>query len=178
MTYSLKHEKRLRGRVLGNIDKRGGKVLPIEARMLKSIDRSFAKSGITPGEVDPKRLKNWGGKNLFEKARDIGLEEAYLAVIGGASHNVHGNWQELLEYHLEENESACFGPDLDWHTPRPQILNAVALHATEAVREHFERIGGPEFADVEPSLGSLQHRILLLDRLHERYLSDRWRTEG
>ena len=102
--YSLKHEKKLRDEILKNIEDRGGEILDIEQRMLNSINRSFKTSKTTPAEIDFSKLKDWGGKNLFEKARDVGLADGYIAGIGGPSHNVHGNWQELIEYNIEKNE--------------------------------------------------------------------------
>lgn len=89
--YSLKHEKKLRDTILKNIETRGGETLQIEKRMLRSIDKSFLKSEATPEKINTQQ-RNWGGKNLYEKAKDVDLEKAYLAAIGGPSHSVHGNW--------------------------------------------------------------------------------------
>lgn len=41
---SFKHEVKLRSRIEQNIEARGGEILPIESRMMKSIDRSFANA--------------------------------------------------------------------------------------------------------------------------------------
>ena len=92
--YSMRHEKRLRDRIRANIASRGGDPMHVEERMLRSIDASAKRSCVDLDSIDPP--KNWGGKNIFEKAKDVGLGEAYLGVFAGASHSVHGNWQDLI----------------------------------------------------------------------------------
>tara|TARA_R110000851_G_scaffold189677_2_gene339940 strand:+ start:8802 stop:9677 length:876 start_codon:yes stop_codon:yes gene_type:complete len=168
--YSLKHEKKLMGRINESIQKRGGDILPIEERMLKSIDRSFKVSGVNPSDVKGKELRNWGGMNVYEKADDVGLGDVYLAAFGGPSHGIHGNWQDLLEYHLESDENGFFSPNLDWHKPRPQYLNAVALHAAETAKNYFQWLGFSEIDHLIDSLNELQERVAFLDSAHEQWL--------
>ena len=172
-TYSLKHEYKLLGRIEKNIEARGGNELPIERRMINSIIRSFEVSGISLDTFALGELKNWGGKNIFEKAQAVGLETAYLGAFGGGSHSVHGNWQDLLEYHLEETDEGGFKPDFEWHRPRPQLLNAVALHSTQAVIDYLQWLASDGAEDIVTVLQGLQNRILLLDRLHEEFLAHR-----
>jgi len=90
-SYSLKHEKKLMNRINENIKHRGGEVLPIEERMLKSINHSFRVSRVEPEQIKAKELRDWGNKNIYQKAEDVGLGEAYLAAFGGPSHGIHGN---------------------------------------------------------------------------------------
>ena len=171
--YSLKHEHKLLKQIEKNIEARGGEELPIERRMINSIHRSFEVSGITADTFKIGGLKNWGGKNIFEKAQAVGLETAYLAAIGGGSHSVHGNWQDLLEYHVEKTDDGSFKPDFEWHQPRPQPLNAVALQATQAVIDHLQWLASDRAEGMTNVLKDLMDRILLLDRLHEEFLTHR-----
>ena len=169
-SYSLKHEKKLMGRINENIKKRNGEVLPIEQRMLKSINRSFKTSRVDPENIKSSNLRNWGGKNIYEKAENVGLGEAYLAAFGGPSHDIHGNWQDLLEYHLISDEEGHFSPNLEWHQPRPQYLNVVALHSAEASKNYITWLGFPEIQDIYDSLNDLQERIVKLDSTDEKWL--------
>ena len=169
--YSLQHEYKLYKKISENIKKRSGKELDIERRILNSIEKSFQVSGISMGEIRSLKLKNWGRKNILEKASDLELEDAYLASFGGGSHTIHGNWQDLLEYHLEETENGYFMPVFDWHQPRPQLLNVIALYSTETVIEYLNYIDEGSIKDVEGELINLKERILLLDNLHEKFLS-------
>lgn len=170
-SYSLKHEKKLMNRINENIMQRSGEVLPIEDRMLKSINRSFRVSGVEPEQIEAMELRNWGNKNIYEKAKDVGLGEAYLAAFGGPSHGIHGNWQDLLEYHLESDEHGHFTPDFKWHRPRPQYLNVVALHAAEVSKQYVEWLGFQEIGLLTKSLTELQERVFRLDSAHEQWLT-------
>lgn len=78
LVYSLQHEKELATFIKSNIHARAGETLPIEERMLSSIARTFENSLLREEELPTKKIRNWGEKNLFEKAKDIGLGEALL----------------------------------------------------------------------------------------------------
>lgn len=170
--YSLQHEKKLQATILANIETRGGEIFDIERRMLASIERSFKASETKPEEIPQKKVRDWGGKNLFDKAINVGLEDAYLSIISGPSHSVHGNWQELLEYNIEQNEDG-FIPCLDWHTPRPQIADAISIHAVEAAKEYLVYLKYISPSDAEKIIVRLEDlltRIILLDKHHEMFL--------
>lgn len=169
--YSLKHEYKLHRKIKENIEKRGGEVLNVERRMLNSIERSFHTSEINMDDIQPSQLKNWGGKNIYDKAENVGLENAYLAAFGGGSHSVHGNWQDMIEYNLAKQPNGSFLPDFEWHPPRPQILNAIALLSTEAIIEYINWVSSGNAKDLEEKITNLQNRILHLDKLHEGFLS-------
>jgi hypothetical protein len=170
-SYSLKHEKKLMNRINENIKQRSGEVLPIEDRMLKSINRSFRVSGVEPEQIEAMELRNWGNKNIYEKAKDVGLDEAYLGAFSGPSHDIHGNWQDLLKYHLGSDEHGHFTPDFEWHRPRPQYLNVVALHAAEVSKQYVEWLGFKDIGPLTKSLTELQERVVRLDSAHEQWLT-------
>ncbi len=167
--YSLKHEYKLRQDIIRNIRARGGQELEIERRMLSSIDHSFELSGIAQEEV-PSEERNWGGRNVYEKTRDIGLEMIYLGVFSGPSHDVHGNWQDLLEYHLRADANYFFA-ELRWHPSRPQILNAVSLYTIDAVTDYLNWLTKGEYREMDANLSDLRERILRFVPLHEDFLS-------
>lgn len=170
-SYSLQHERQLLARIRANIEARDGQELPIERRMTNSVERGFRVSGIDVEDVPKAKERNWGGLNIFERAKAVGLEDAYLAVFGGGSHTVHGNWQDLVEYHLEDVDEGSFRADFKWHAPRPQLLDAITLHSTEAAVD-FAQFLAPEDSDpFVDLLRDLQERALLLSGLHEEFLS-------
>lgn len=170
-SYSLQHERRLLTRIRENIDSRNGEQLPIERRMIASIERSFRVSGIEiDGNVEAKE-RNWGGANIFERAKAVGLADAYMAAFGGGSHSIHGNWQDLVEYHLEDIEENAFLADFEWHSPRPQLLDAISLHAAEAVVDFAQFLSPNETETMVDSLRDFQERVLVLSRSHEEFLS-------
>lgn len=169
--YSLQHERQLLARIQTNIETRNGEELPIERRMINSIERSFRVSGIDLEDVPKTKERNWGGLNIFERAKAVGLEAAYLAAFGGGSHTVHGNWQDLVEYHPEDVNEDSFRADFKWHAPRPQVLDAITLHAAEAVVDFAQYLAPDEPGAFVDLLRDLQERVLLLSRLHEEFLS-------
>lgn len=168
--YSLQHEKKLLNQVNQNTSDRGGEVLEIERRMLNSIQRTFEKSGISANEATTNGIRNWGNKNIYDRAKDVGLDQAYLAAFGGGSHSVHGNWMDLLEYHLEDDEEG-FSPQLKWRYPRPQLLSVIAIFATEVTGKYIEYINEPVVSQLlHPRLIDLRSRIQLADSIHEQFL--------
>jgi hypothetical protein len=102
---SFRHEKKLRERITANIAARSGIALPIEDRMLRSIDNAFADSGLRPENVTKQAAKAWKDVDLFRRADKVGVGESYLYLFGGPSHHVHGSWFDLMQYHLNMMET-------------------------------------------------------------------------
>lgn len=169
---SLRHEKKLMEQIETNIANRSGVILPIEARMLASIKKSFTESGVIPEEVTREAAKPWKDINLYQRAETIGLGEAYLGLFGGPSQNVHGSWQDLLEYHLQYDEGG-FTPELKWHRPRPQVLLALAKIGVVTLRGYLEHFPGEGTEEVLDNLEDLWDRIKIADEAHEAFLSAR-----
>jgi hypothetical protein len=174
--HSLKHERRLLNRIQANAAQRGGELLSIEERMIKSINRAARIAGVSLDGIDPNDRSNWGNKNLREKTKAVGLEGAYEAIFGGMSHNVHGSWHDLYQFHLETDEDGAFTPNLEWGRPRPQPLFALGLLSVEAIYHFFGFIGGDAtLGQVRERLEGLTGRLLAADRGHEAYLTrKRW----
>jgi Family of unknown function (DUF5677) len=170
---SLRHERKLRGTVARNITDRGGIILPIEDRMLKSIDRTVRMAGVSLDEEDQKRPRDWGGKNVYEKAKAVGLEHAYLAAIGGGSNSIHGNWQEIAGHHLEWDDSTGrFTPNTDWAPPRPQVPLGLSRIIIETLAIYFPFMAGhAAFEEISPALHDILQRIDLVSKAHENYLA-------
>jgi hypothetical protein len=170
--HSLRHERRLRDKIQTNIEERGGQVLHIEERMLNSIDRAARIAGVTLDSVDVKDRAPWGGKDLRQKAKAVGFGEPYLGVFGSMSHNVHGSWHDLYQFHLETDENGGFTPNLDWGRPRPQPLFALGHLALYALADFLTFIGGEAAMNqLREQLRDLGARITLVNQAHEGYLS-------
>lgn len=172
VAHSLRHERRLMERIEGNIAARSSIVLPIEERMLRSIGRAFEISGLRVDQVTRDVMRPWSNVDLFQRSDAVGLGHAYLYVFAGPSHAVHGNWQDLLEYHLEDGDGG-FTPSLDWHHPRPQMLFAIGLLGIEMIKEYISHVtdgGGDEIAE---HLDDLSERLRLVNHIHEAFLTSR-----
>lgn len=172
IAYSMKHEKKLYEKIKANIAQRKSE-LPIETRMLVSIERKSVISGMRIEEMSSNKPQNWGGKNLYEKAEAVGLSDAYLGIIGGPSHSIHGNWMDLLEYHLVEKDGK-FTPKGDWKEPRPQVLLSLSKLVLEALVDYLGFIGHIELRNsVLKYLTDAWERVREVDELHENYLQRR-----
>ncbi len=169
--YSLQHEHKLLASIEENIKARGGNELPIEKRMKESVHRMFEKSEIL-NSTQPTKIQNWGNKNLFERSKDVGLDTAYLGVFGGGSHAVHGNWPDLLEYHVVNGPDG-FEPQMEWRNPRPQVLTTIALLCTELVKDYLCQIVGPDHAtEVDTPLNDFHQRLASAIKMHDAFLKN------
>lgn len=170
--YSLRQEKRLYDRISKEIEGRGGEKLPVEERMLRSIDKAVKASGLSIEDLSPSRPRDWADKNLYERADAVGLGGTYIGTFGGPSSSVHGNWMDLLEFQLEtHHDEEKFSPDFKWHNPRPQIGQTVAFLAVEAGREYFAYVGDGPIEFMEERFDDLSNRIREAARAHETFLN-------
>lgn len=170
LASSLQHERELAELVRKNVRERGSS-LPIEDRMLTSIDRTFANSCFPESKLPAKKIRNWGNKNLFEKAQAIGLDAAYIAIFGGPSRNVHGGWQDLLQYHLECVSPGLFRPKLEFSRPRPQAVYALTHLISETLLWYVDLLDNPEVKPVEMRLQEIISKNHMATGLHEAFLS-------
>lgn len=171
--YSMRHEKKLRDLILSEVNARGGVELPIEKRMLYSIKELAKQSGISMDDMSSSEPKTWGGKNFYERAMDVGLDEVYLALYGGGSHSVHGNWMDLLGHHLRYEESV-FIPKLTWSSPSPQILFSTTLLSLETIREYLIYIGTSEDSNIIKRINTLFNKVRMADCAHETFLISKY----
>lgn len=119
--HSLITEKSLLNNITKNIEKRGGKKLEIEERIQISIDNSFKKSDFEIDEVN--RSSKW--KSIAARAESVtGNRLFYDIYFGISSHTTHGNWQDIILHHLDDDEDD-FKLNLDWNLPRPQMLDPI-----------------------------------------------------
>jgi hypothetical protein len=110
----LKAEVELRQNIRRQINARGGTVLPIEDRMLRSTERMLNASGMTEGDVCaaphmPRFDKICGELDL--------PHQFYLAVQKIGSHPVHGSWSDLMTFYLEWDQNNGF--KIADHNARP-----------------------------------------------------------
>ncbi len=97
----LKTELEFRARIEANIAANGGTVLPIEARMLKSIAKQIDASGLTvEGIVSAKKQRD-----LAAMMDGLGFDRLlHIVAQKIGSHHVHGTWPALLFHYLEKRD--------------------------------------------------------------------------
>lgn len=169
--HSLGPDRELYDRIQENIQAREGEELPIETRMLKSINRVVTLSGKQITDI-PVRTADWGG-NFREKLKAIGKEHRYVYYQRIPSHMVHGSWVDLLFNHLEAKDGLFF-PKPEWKMNDARQLTSYSKLILEVVmlylKTHFGQNSNlkPFITRVE-DLGNRTNRI---EELHELLLSD------
>jgi hypothetical protein len=103
----LKKDLMLKRQIEGNINNRGGKVLVLETRMLRSIHDCVTLSGLSEQEInDAKRLPDFAAM-----CRDLDLGELfYTAIQRMGSHAVHGTWSDLTFNYVHYEDGQGFYP--------------------------------------------------------------------
>jgi hypothetical protein len=135
--FSLGPERELYDQIQNNISARNGEVLPIERRLLGSIDRTCAASGIRIDQVDRKH-RDWG-ENVRSRLKALGRESLY-AIYRTGSHAVHGTWPDLFTGHLTYDENArVFRPETKWTRVGSRMLAPIAMLVLEAIDPYLER---------------------------------------
>ena len=146
--------------------------MPIETRMLKSLEKTALVAGISLDSIDLKDKSPWGRKNLHQKAETLGWDDQYFVMFSGLSHTVHGSWQDLYDHHVATNESGGFTPTLEWDRPGPQLIFALGIIVVEANQHYFRFIGGKTASSqLADALGDLDSRIHDADAAHEAFLA-------
>jgi hypothetical protein len=88
--------------------------------MQNSISSSFEKSDFELDEVN--NSSRW--KSVKSRCELVAGPEFYSVLYGIASHSIHGNWQDILYNDLRSINDEGYILDLEWHSPRPQLLDA------------------------------------------------------
>lgn len=159
--FSLGPERELYDQIQANVAARDGEVLPIEKRLLNSINHTCAASGVEIETVQRKR-RDWG-ENVRERLKALGKESLY-STYRTCSHAVHGSWPDLLTGHLKYKErTKLFEPEPKWTRVGSRLLSPIALLVLEAVEPYLEK-----FFPASTERGLLQERMRdLYSRLRE-----------
>lgn len=132
----LKTEIEFKEKIDQIISERGGGQLIIEARMLKSINRYIAHSGLSEQEiVESKKLPD-----LASIIDSIGGNRL-LYIVGQklGSHHVHGTWISLRHHYLKEHNGLMVPRDHDCETHVNQYA-FIPLFVIYAVRAFIRYI--------------------------------------
>jgi Family of unknown function (DUF5677) len=129
---SLRTELEIRDRIEADIAEDGGTASRIQARMLKSIDRHIAASGLTPDEIRSAKKQ----RDLAAMMEGLGYDRLlYITAQKIGSHHIHGTWSSLIIHYLEEHKETdgfAFGPSsgpCDTHINQFMFIPITVLHA-------------------------------------------------
>lgn len=166
--FSLGPERELYEQIQANIGARDGEVLPIEKRLLNSINHTCATSGVKIEAVQRKH-RDWG-ENVRERLKALGKESLY-GVYRTSSHAVHGSWPDLLTGHLKYDErTKLFEPEPKWTRVGSRLLSPIALLILDAVDPYLEKFF-PRSAErdlLQERIKDLHSRLIEADEADEK----------
>jgi hypothetical protein len=164
---SLIAERELQELIRRNIDERGGKVLPIEERMLRSIEKTAVGAGVDLSKLPPRGKSGW--PSAFDRLRSLGLQDLYVLFRLG-SVAIHGGWSDLYLHHLDDEGDGRFSIHLDDLRPRPEPLTSMAIVVCTTLTEYLRTQANAIRELFEPRLDDILERIKGFEGAHEAYL--------
>lgn len=176
LSHYIKHSLRQEKLILEYIKQNGSKDAAfehIEQRMTDSINRSISDSGFTEDEIS--NSSKWEEK-IKKRFSEIMAPSLYI-LYGNSSHSVHGNWQDLLFFHLSKSGDG-FVQKPDWTIPNIQLIAPVTLMSCNLLRNFSEEIL-PNSENKDILLEEIKNVFLRaweLDKLHEKFIQKNWES--
>ncbi|MBK9015769.1 MAG: hypothetical protein IPM82_17840 [Saprospiraceae bacterium] len=86
---------------------------PIIKRQLLKLKTKLQTDGFTIDdlEAESKKKNKWklDGKSFWKIHSEVDFEDLYSFIYGVGSDAVHGNWQEIFDFHLTRKDTGYFG---------------------------------------------------------------------
>lgn len=165
MKSSLTVEKKLWDQIH---ERKGETLLPIEKRMLDSVQATFKRAEIEIDSVTGKDMK-WCG-STYDKALKTDMISLYENVFRGCSHNIHGTWHDLEFNHIYEKDGN-FKPLIEYTRPRPQSVEVASIICLIVTIKYLNKILDENSANlVRDNLNLLIEWFLELQNLHESWI--------
>lgn len=168
---SLKPDRKLHDKIQAAIAARG-ETLAIEARMLRSIARNFERAGVEMESVDPDDRGAWSPRGIYGRFEELGIKDSYLAFFQIASHYVHGSWNDLITYQLEEDDQGNLEPSPEFAPVRPQPILAACEVLADASAAYLRAVA-PECDErdvLDERLAACHRNARLIGAIHEKFL--------
>jgi hypothetical protein len=140
----------------------------IEERMMSSIKKSFRNSDFEEDQIN--NSTKWDGK-VKSRIKEIIDPDFYVLIYGNASHAIHGNWQDLITYHLTKDGDG-FLPDTDWTYPTLQILTATTILSCDLLHNYVEEVlpSDDKKNELLKLTEEILDRVFKLDKAHELFV--------
>lgn len=174
LSHYIKHSLKQEKMFLDHLKKYGGldpELKHIEDRISASILRSMTDSGFTEDEI--KNSSKWEDK-VRKRLNEI-ISPAFYILYGNSSHSVHGNWQDLLFFHLSKNGDG-FIQKPEWTTPTIQLIAPVTLISCDLLKNFAEEVvpDSDQKKDLLELIKDIFLRTRKLEILHEKFIQKNW----
>lgn len=128
----LKADVELFDDIARRVESRGGAEMPIERNMMASVERYVLASDTDMDAIRASK-RNWG-PNYRDRLTAIGEGEGYLYLQRMPSSAVHGDWSDLLRFHLEKVDQG-FMP-VEASVDVRKLLSPSAVYVCEAALDY------------------------------------------
>jgi hypothetical protein len=168
--HSLQTEKEMLEIIRKNVSDKE-QMSHIEKRMTKSINQAFDETDFDFDELN--KSTKWN-KKVKSRISDILHPEAYSFIYGAGSQAIHGNWQDLVSFHLEKGENGYF-PKTEWTVPQIQILTSATIMSCDILKEYLEFFipNDNERSELFKLIQDISNRCEKLVEIHENYLKEK-----
>lgn len=170
----LSADKALYNQINENVSERNGVLMPIECRMLESIELTCKKSGIKIEELDPK-WKNWSkGGGFRKRLAEVWHDNAYVGLFRVASHSVHGTWGDLILNYLSPEGDGFVLKD-DFKSADTRTIVPMCMIVVEACRDYLTAfVGSPEeVPGFHEALVQFHDKLFRVVEEHEKWIQSR-----
>lgn len=177
IAQSLKAENEFKDIINTNINKRGHH-LPIEDRMLASINANFKQSSMTSAqitELSKAWLKKDGKKySTYQRVIDLGFNDLlYMVLFTLPSHSIHADWKDALSYHLDAYQDGTFGPSLDWTEPKFQAIEGISRFTCVGLNKYIAYLSKNQDTIITGKIVDISQRIDAVGKAHEKFLQSK-----
>jgi hypothetical protein len=174
LQHYIKHSLQAERQVLEVIKKNTTKnknTTHLEQRIIDSMNRAFDTADFEFDELN--KSSKWKSK-VKQRLSEIINPDAYALIYGLGSHSIHGNWQDLVMFHLKKGENG-FLPNAEWTMPQIQILTAATFFSCDILIDYIEKLCpvDDEQQKMIELIKDIESRARKLDELHEEHIQQK-----
>jgi hypothetical protein len=145
-------------------------LIPIEKRINGRIREILRQDKITLTTLRANKTWNVDGKNIRDLLADLQFPTAYSYIFGTGSHSIHGDWDDIRQYHLD-HKGRGYSPRLRYTDPDPRIACAATKICLDALSRYLRWNRSDPDRVLSPMVTRLLALNTALDLAHESTLN-------
>ncbi|KRN31645.1 hypothetical protein IV36_GL001769 [Liquorilactobacillus mali] len=178
----LLNEKRLLKRIEEDIDNNNGVKLPIQERMISSVEYTAKEANLTLKDVrEIPSAKKIGIPNVYERTKFLDPSCGLYLLYRNMSGETHGSFHELVRYNTERKENFI---EAEFHCSAEESIasdSRVTLPLIILINKSFSEVLKDNVFDFNNSsdkellvarIRNIMKNVSKLDAAHERLLQD------
>ena len=111
-------------------------------RLLKSINKKMEFEGFSVNDFGKQKKNNWKlqGKSFYDINKELGYEKMYHSTFGMMSENIHGSWNDSMDWCLIKNDDETFLANPFHHPADIRYVGPLLIYTNNAYRMWLKRI--------------------------------------